>query len=296
MSTDINKILKDIKTLLDDDEEIGGGSFFLSGEKRKQAPRVYTTVHTDRRDFFVKSATDLAGREGLRREYETLSRLRIKGFQTPRPFELFNWGMVMLKLNGTSLDRKIEKVPISFELRSSLERVILCISLFHLNARGDMPTTTSLEKTYKELTGKDISSETMNLMTQASLGFTHGDLDPFNLLLTDSPDSELALIDWEDFRQDGVQELDIINFIIMLAVVMNPNVSHRDLYDIVFKSGGLYMDLLQTYCSERGISLSTIQQFVPMYCDTQNYRLTKANRSTEEFLYNVFKECFYDSR
>ena len=100
----------------------------------------------------------------------------------------------------------------------------------------------------------------------------------------------IAKRNWEDFREDGIQVLDIIHFVVMLGVIANPKCGHDFLYENVFgeREGNIYLHLLRTYCNETKTSLSKLLEFIPIYCDAQNYRLIKAGRDTTPFLYNKF--------
>jgi len=84
--------------------------------------------------------------------------------------------------------------------------------------------------------------------------------------------------------------------VVMLGVITNPKSPYEKLYEKVFGSyiNNPYLKLLDVYCKNSYSSLDIILKFIPMYCDAQNFRLIKADRDTKPFLYNKFREIYYE--
>lgn len=283
-------ILSELKKALSDNEEVIEFNDFLSGGKRKKEYRIYLTVRTNKRGLFVKY-DPMARPDTFEKEYNALTRINSNGFLTPQPIKLIDKGIVMSEITGVSLEEIVKRNGLKQSLKL-LTDAVMHIALFHKKhthrlEKGDM------EKIYREVTGKRAHIEIKIVIDQASFGFTHGDLDPFNTFY-DAKKSEFGLIDWEDFHENGIQELDALHFVTMLGVITNPKVSYQELYRIIFEKHkkNPYLGLLTRYCEERSALLTTILELIPVYCDVQNYRLIKAQRDTKVFLYNEFKKLY----
>lgn len=289
----IKNILNELKKALSDEEEIIEFNDFLSGGKRKNEYRIYLTVRTNKRSLFVKYDPN-ARSDTFVREYNALTKISSNGFFTPQPIKLISKGIVMSAITGMSLEETVKKNGLKPSLRL-LTIAVLHIAAFHKKHTYQLEKN-GKEKIYREVTGKRAHVKIKTAIDQANFGFTHGDLDPFNTFY-DVEKSEFGLIDWEDFRENGIQELDALHFVTMLGIIVNPGVSCRELYGIIFEKHkkNPYMGLLIRYCEERPVLLMTILALIPVYCDTQNYRLIRAQRDTKTFLYNEFKKLYYET-
>ena len=175
----------------------------------------------------------------------------------------------------------------------TIKKVVETIAVFHEKNANESSSRHNLGDIYLKATGKKLTTDTQKFVIDSKVGSYHGDLDPFNILLVNEG-SEFALIDWEDYRTDGMQELDILHFISMLSLIENPGISYTELYDVTFSNtDNQYYELLKIYCKERKISLANVLKFIPVYCDAQNLRLEEAGRDTDNFLYNDFKKKYY---
>jgi hypothetical protein len=292
--TMINQVLDEIKCVFLKNELIVTSDHFFSGGKRKTGSRIYIFIHTNKRDLFVKYDQD--GKSDIfTKEYQTLEKVESNIFSIPRPIELINKGMVISVVNGISLEPLICRDGLDKSIRVLNEAMILMAS-FHRKYASQLSKSAN-QKLFNSMVKNKISSLAQTPMDEINLGFTHGDFDPFNTFF-DSSSSKFGLIDWEDFSEFGIQELDALHFIIMTGVIANHGISNHKLYEIIF--GGYkqnpYLKLLQTYCRKRPSSIKTVLKLIPVYCDTQNDRLKKNKRDTSDFLYNEFKKRYYSSK
>jgi hypothetical protein len=261
-------------------EKFSKSSYFLSGEKRKGDSRVYVNIWKDNQNIFIKY-TPKSTTEKLQKEFSILKTLEDnKYFRTPRCIGIINNGIVMSFVSGNSLENKLTSEGL-LKCKNLLKNIIKQIGLFHKNNRGS-----------KNITDIPISP---SLQSHIHIGYTHGDLDPFNLLIDDL-EKLPGLIDWEDFNPTGIQELDALHFVIMSGLILNPNINHEMLYNMIFnkKIENPYTNLFNVYCKTTNQSIEIIKKLLPVYCDVQNKRLVDVKRDTTQFLYTTFKKLYYD--
>lgn len=287
-----NEILDRVKNILPSDEQVLDYHKTTSGERRKETPRLYLSIHTNKRNLFVKYSLK-EDTNIFQREYDALVKLEENGFITPKPIGLIDRGIILTFVGGKPIEENIIQSGLSKNLDLLID-AIFQISKFHIKHICN-PREEDVDEIYKKITGATISIKQRELIRHTKFGFTHGDLDPFNTFF-DPKKRKFGLIDWEDFREDGIQILDVIHFIVMLGVIVNPKCAHDKLYEKIFNKyeGNVYLHLLKVYSQETKTSFSEILRFIPTYCDAQNYRLNKANRDTTPFLYNKFKEIYYE--
>lgn len=287
-----DEILDKVKTILPDDEQILDCYQTNSGDRRNEKPRIYLSLRTSKRNLFVKYS--LKERPNVfQREYDALAKQEENGFIVPKPIGLIDRGIVLSFIDGQPIEERVIQSGLSENLDLLMDAVI-AIAGFHIKHVRNLREE-DVGKIYKEVTKVAMPDKQENLLKHARFGFTHGDLDPFNTFV-DSKKRRFSLIDWEDFREDGIQALDIIHFIVMLGVIANPKCEYNNLYEKIFSRYGenVYLHLLRTYSDETKTSFSKLLEFIPLYCDAQNYRLIKAGRDTTPFLYNKFKEIYYE--
>jgi hypothetical protein len=290
---DSDYFLNELKiTFLIDEVIVKYYNIFLDG-KRKKRSRIYLVIKTNKRNIFVKYQPK-AKKNIFKKEYKTLVLINLKKISAPRQIELIDKGLVMSVIAGKKLDEMIDKEGLVFNSKLLFECVNF-ISAFH---EDNLRLINSEDKIaiYEKNLGKKISLDNKKIISNAKFGFIHGDLDPFNTFY-DHKKSKFILIDWEDFNDCGIQELDMLHFIVMLGIIANPDSSRKDLYNIIFKKSknNFYLSLLARYCDNRSISMSHMLQLIPVYCDFQNLRLIKAKRDTSIFLYNEFKSLYYEA-
>ena len=168
----------------------------------------------------------------IKKEYSNLETLKsIQNFRIPKPLALLDSGVVTTHISGTSLEKKLISEGL-IKCTDLLEETIENIASFHKNNRGSL-----------------------------GVGYAHGDLDPFNILV-DEQERPVGLIDWEDFSTEGIQDLDAIHFITMLGVILNPQMKHDDLYFHMFNENkNVYNELLGIYCKITGQPIKNMESF-----------------------------------
>jgi hypothetical protein len=287
-------VLNHLQKAVSNNERIIKYNHSLSGGKRKNKRRIYLTVRTNKRVLFVKYDPE-TGSNAFIREYNALTKINSDEFVTPQPIILINKGVVTSEIKGTSLEGIIKRKGLKQSLRL-LTDAITRIAVFHKKYSHQLKKKDKKE-ICEEVTGSKMSIEISPAINRASFGFIHGDLDPFNTFYN-AKKSEFILIDWEDFRENGIQELDVLHFVTMLGVIANPELSYRKLFRVIFEKNieNPYLDLLARYCKERTSSLTTVFKLIPVYCDAQNHRLIKAHRETRNFLYSELKKNYYEKQ
>lgn len=272
-----------------------------SGVKRNEKPRIYLHIQTSRRDLFVKYSQK-EKRKVFESEYGALQEVqRNGGFEVPRPIGLFNNGVLLSRVDGYPLELLLKKQGLNAKNLKILATVLNRIALFHsLNTQPDQTIAIAL---YKKISGKKMPTDIEPALKKAHLGFTHGDLDPFNILIrNDNSKFRFGLIDWEDFLKVGIQELDVLHFVIMTGLIIsgdhNSASNNKKLYHLIFDNykNNPYLRLLSIYCRKRNIAVDNIFRLIPTYCDVQNYRLSKAGRDESKFLYSDFKREYYETK
>lgn len=290
----INQVLDEIKCVFLKNERIVTSDHFFSGGKRKVGSRIYIFIYTNKRDLFVKY--DQVGKLGsFKKEYKSLKKVGLSNFSVPQPIRLIDRGIIMTVINGVSLKSLIQLDDLNKSIEK-LNKAMIYMASFHRKYASQL-SKSAKQKLFNLMVKNKTSALAQIPMDEINLGFIHGDFDPFNTFF-DSGSSKFGLIDWEDFSEFGIQELDALHFIIMTGVIANHGISNHKLYEVIF--GGhkqnLYLKLLQTYCNKRPSSIKTVLKLIPVYCDIQNGRLKNARRDTNDFLYNEFKKRYYESR
>lgn len=288
----ISQILDEVRSIFFKDERIVTSDHFFSSGKRKHGSRVYIIIHTNKRDLFVKY--DQNGKsDAFNKEYNSLKKINSSDFSSPQPIGLINKGMVISVVNGIPLETLICRDGLDKSIRV-LNKTMVLMASFHQKYVSQQSKSINL---YDKMVKNKISLPKKIPMDEINLGFIHGDFDPFNTFF-DSNSLKFGLIDWEDFSEFGIQELDALHFVIITGVIANQSISHQKLYEVVFSSyeSNPYLKLLQIYCRERQSPMETTLKLIPAYCDIQNDRLKKAKRDTSDFLYNEFKKRYYESR
>lgn len=286
----IDLILNEIKVDFSPNENVVSIKERIFNSKRKKGSRLYWEINTNLRAFFVKYSPKERD-DVFELEYKALEKLLLLDFNVPVPVKLIKNGLVTLRINGQSLEDIIIKGGLENNA-ALLNDLFIKIARFHKKYTVELSNKDKDEK-FKEVTAWKNYQEIKNLGSSFNIGFTHGDFDPFNTFFEKSNNS-FSVVDWENFNEFGVQELDIIHFLVMIGVIANPKLSHKELYVLIFgNKESLYINLLKIYCVERSIEMEAVLKLVPAYCDAQNLRLDKAGRNKRDFLFNQFKELFY---
>jgi hypothetical protein len=181
-----------------------------------------------------------------------------------------------------------------------LEEAVKLIANFHQATETRYIPLKKKLNIYSELTGKSsIDIQRKDLLKKVSVGYMHGDIDPFNMFF-DTKTNNYGLIDWEDFTEEGLQELDILHFLIMTAVILYPGEGFIGLYERIFLKdipiSKAFAELLFNYCQLRRKNIDTLINLLPIYCDFQIKRLLVSKRCPKDFIYPTFKKLFFKSR
>ncbi len=120
-------------------------------------------------------------------------------------------------------------------------------------------------------------------------GYVHGDIDPWQIIV--EKDGNITIIDWEDFKKDGNQIHDILNFVFMVGVIyLGENTSAKEKAEIILyqksKLTELIFDMLSTYSEETLIPVKDIIDEIPCYAKNRLIRLQKMSRPSENFIYS----------
>ncbi len=272
---------------------------FYSTGKRKTNKRVYIKIPINERVIFGKFLINRNDRMVIK-EADMLGKISTNQFLIPEVILKLNNGFFMSAVPGVPIEIILKKQGISKSMKI-LEKAVKLIANFHqVTEIKHIPLKKKLN-IYLELTGKSsIDIKQKNLLKKVSVGYMHGDLDPFNMFF-DTKTGNYGLIDWEDFTEKGFQELDILHFLIIIAVILYPNEDFISLYKKIFLKptclNKIIVEVLNQYCTFRGKGLHSVINFLPIYCDAQINRLVKTNRNPKDFLYesfkNLFQECGY---
>lgn len=290
-----------IKTLL---EKLGGKinvdislafvKIFYSRGKRKTNKRMYIRININGRIIFGKFPLSKNDKKVIK-EADILEKIFISQFSIPEVILRVDNGFFMSAVGENPIEIILKKQGLSKSIKI-LEEAVRRIANFHQITKIRHTSLKEKLNIYSKLT--DISSVDIHqkdLFKKVSMGYTHGDLDPFNMFF-DTKTNDYGLIDWEDFSEKGFQELDILHFLIMTAVILYPRGKLVSLYKKIFLKhtflSKVIMKLLYEYCRLRKKDINVIINLLPVYCDFQIQRLIKASRNPKDFLYQTFKKLF----
>lgn len=267
---------------------------FYSRGKRKNNKRMYIKIDVGGQVIFGKFPLN-KGDKMVIQEANKLKKISINQFSVPKVILSIGNGFFMTSVRGTPIEIILKKQGLSKSIKI-LKKAIRCIASFHQTTEKKNVAFKQKFDIYLKLTDKSsIALPYKNLLKKISVGYMHGDLDPFNMFF-DIKTSQFSLIDWEDFYEEGFQELDILHFLIMTAVILYTNKDYDNLYNEIFcKKTYLketLIDLLKQYCQLRQKDLKLLINLLPIYCDFQTQRLINSKRNPKEFLYLSFKDLF----
>jgi len=269
---------------------------FYSGGKRKNNKRMYIKINIDGLVIFGKFPLNKNDKMVVKEAYK-LRRISTNQFSIPEVILPVGKGFFMTSIKGCPIEFILKKrgLPKSMEI---LKETVRRIARFHRATEIEHVFFKDKLDIYSKLTGQNPRDfQKKDLLKEVSIGYMHGDLDPFNMFF-DAKTNNYGLIDWEDFREKGIQELDILHFLIMIAVILCRKKDFINLYQKIFlKNNSLsrtIMRLLSEYCIIQKKNPHSIINLLPIYCDTQIYRLVKTGRNQKGFLYGSFKNLFQE--
>jgi len=135
-------------------------------------------------------------------------------------------------------------------------------------------------------------------LTRTWTGPSHGDLGPWNIRW-DPADGRLSLIDWEDYHDEGITAIDLLNTMLTSALVMFPQYRERGfswLGDQMFVLDGPYRaaarSALRRYASGTGQSAAGVARLIPICCLWLHRRIEKQGRRADHLFYRPLAEYF----
>jgi len=270
--------------------------FYPSG-KRKTSKRLYIKVSTKQGSIFGKFSKEKD--KGIAREAKILEKISVKQFYVPKVLLKVNNGFFMFAVKGYPMEFFLKDNRIKKSIKI-LEKAVSLMAKFHTATEIQHISFKKKLYIYSKLTGKfKVNDEQRKTVESVSIGYMHGDLDPFNMFF-EKKTGDYALIDWENFCSDGFQELDILHFLIMTSVIFYPKENFKNLYTKIFIANTdinkIFNKLLDTYCKLRKKNKNQIMKLLPIYCDFQIKRLLRTKRNPQNFVYPVFKKLFYETQ
>jgi hypothetical protein len=129
-------------------------------------------------------------------------------------------------------------------------------------------------------------------------GAMHGDLGPWNIRVC-AESNELSILDWEDFRFEGLPALDVLNALLTLTLLVHPDhsaVNGKALYRQTFIERGemplLLREGLSRYAAMAGIEAAACLALTPVYCRGMLKRFEAEGRPTAHLFYIPFLQHF----
>ena len=281
----VNKLEKKLKI------PVGSWNISYSKGKRKTRKRMYIQIHLDKQSIFGKFPLDIKDKS-LVREAILLDRISVKEFLIPKVILKTNEGFFMSAINGLPIELDLKEKGLLKGMRI-LNEAVAKIARFHKKTNVDKTDIGEIK--IDSLLNEQSPSYKKEILSRINTGYTHGDLDPFNMFF-DRKTDHFGLIDWEDFKKKGIQELDILHFLIMTAVILYPSDDYKTLYRKIFLKNTLlhrvFLKLIDIYCKIINQDANNIINLLPIYCDMQIQRLLNASRNPNDFLYKTFKNQF----
>jgi len=123
------------------------------------------------------------------------------------------------------------------------------------------------------------------------IGPTHGDLGPWNLRHDPATD-EIALLDWEDYRDEGIQAVDVLNAVFTSLLVLRPEWRERGFGWLFAEAFERDPDLrefiaagLRRYADETDQEVRALVRLLPVFCVSMIRRIEAQGRSADGMYY-----------
>jgi len=251
-------------------------NFSVSKGKRKDQQRIYAKTKRHRKNIFIKWALNKNDEFYLHERNAYLSDT-IEKF-APKLIQPLSQGNVFSLIDGQTLDEIFSK-QLTIQLA---KQAIKKMAHFH-NFSKEVTIDKEIKLTLRK---NNLRSELYHA------GAMHGDLDPFNTILSKK---ELYFIDWEDYRENGLCEIDFVHFIAMLWIITNKNANvtlnskAKKIIEDVFVLNKFKV-LFDEYSSITGTKRSALLRLFPAYCDLSISRLKRNKRQWKNFIYVELKK------
>lgn len=290
----IKTLLKKLGKKLNANVLLTSVDIYYSAGKRKTNKRFYINAPINGCAIFGKFPADR--NDGMVvKEANILKKISTNQFSIPKVVLKVKNGFFMSAVAGAPVEIVLKGRGLSKSIKI-LEKAVKLIANFHQATEVKSMSIKRKLNIYSELTGRSsIGIKQRGLLEKVSIGYMHGDLDPFNMFF-DVKTGNYGLIDWEDFTKEGFQELDVLHFLIMAVVILYPGEGFTSLYEMIFLHGTptnkIFMKLLSKYCQLRKKNMDTLINLLPIYCDFQIKRLVASKRDPSDFIYPTFKKLF----
>lgn len=133
-------------------------------------------------------------------------------------------------------------------------------------------------------------------LRRAVVGPAHGDLGPWNIRVDSG---SATLIDWEDYRREGLPALDILNLAVTLALLVEQERSARTYEELFLQTFGtdsefraLASRAIRRWAERTGASARWTMALVPLFCYAMVRRIEAEGRDTAHMFFQPFARCF----
>ncbi|MEZ0066898.1 hypothetical protein ABIA32_002911 [Streptacidiphilus sp. MAP12-20] len=227
------------------------------------------------------------------REWEVLSGPVGTDLPRPRAVRKLDRGFVMTYVPSRDFPEALGADRPEARPRRLRTAVELAARL-HTSGRG---SATGRQPAADYLPTADFPTATTDWINRASVGPTHGDLGPWNLRV--DQDDRVSLIDWEDYRPDGLPALDVLNLVLTAALIAYPDypeLGFDRLFELVFHEQNAFRDAadqaLRHYAARTGQQVEGIIGLTPVFCRWMIRRIERQGRPTGHLFYGPFADRF----
>jgi hypothetical protein len=152
------------------------------------------------------------------------------------------------------------------------------------------------------LKASTFGKQTAGAVERARIGHAHGDMGPWNIRYNPITRA-VRIIDWEDYRPQGLPALDILNFVVTLPLLLYPEHAKERwdrLFDLAFCQSRKYRTLakasLSAWAARTGSSARDTMALLPAFCAAMVARIEQEGRSSRGMFFDTFAERFVCTR
>lgn len=138
-------------------------------------------------------------------------------------------------------------------------------------------------------------------LPRAPVGPTHGDLGLWNVRVAEG--RAVGVIDWEDYRTEGLPVLDVLNVVLTMALALVPDYRTHGfdwLYDQTLGTEGPFTDLvrdgLDRYARAIQHSPADVMALFPLLCQWMLVRIAAQGRPTAHLVFTPFMRRYLQDR